>query len=175
MSFPAAAFAGEINYTVQGNGVAIITMNAPQRMNTLSSPMLRGLLHALEIAACDDGVQVVVLTGEGPRAFCAGGNLTPDSEDGAASVFKHSGVDGPQIAAVPQAIRQLRYDPALARTRCRCFWASPGVRPLHLQYQPLFAAAPGIDADDPFYSYAGVMIWSSVLVAVAAADNVVPP
>jgi enoyl-CoA hydratase/carnithine racemase len=56
------------------DGIATITLNAPQRMNTISGPMLGALTKLLTRANEDDAVRAVVLTGAG-RAFCAGLNL----------------------------------------------------------------------------------------------------
>ncbi len=54
--------------------VATLTLNRPDRLNALSSPMLDGLLEALPRLAADREVAVVVLTGAG-RGFCAGGDV----------------------------------------------------------------------------------------------------
>jgi enoyl-CoA hydratase/carnithine racemase len=55
--------------------VATVTLNRPDQRNALSSAMLHDLRRALEW--CRDGpeVRVVVLTGAGDRAFCAGADL----------------------------------------------------------------------------------------------------
>ncbi|HZY51783.1 MAG TPA: enoyl-CoA hydratase-related protein [Reyranella sp.] len=63
----------ELLYAVDGP-VATVTLNAPQRMNTISGPMLRQLTDALVRASEDREVRVIILTGTG-RAFCAGLNL----------------------------------------------------------------------------------------------------
>jgi enoyl-CoA hydratase/carnithine racemase len=63
----------ELLYGVDGP-VATVTLNAPQRMNTISGPMLRQLTDALVKASEDHEVRVIILTGTG-RAFCAGLNL----------------------------------------------------------------------------------------------------
>lgn len=63
----------ELLYGVDGP-VATVTLNAPQRMNTISGPMLRQLTDALVRAGEDREVRVIILTGTG-RAFCAGLNL----------------------------------------------------------------------------------------------------
>ncbi|MGH6956845.1 MAG: enoyl-CoA hydratase/isomerase family protein [Caulobacteraceae bacterium] len=55
--------------------VATITLNRPERMNTISGPMLRQLTERLLEADADRDVRVVVLTGTG-RAFCAGLDLS---------------------------------------------------------------------------------------------------
>ena len=54
--------------------VAVITLDAPERMNTISGPMLDQLSDALIAADRDQEVRAVVLTGSG-RAFCAGLDL----------------------------------------------------------------------------------------------------
>lgn len=68
----------ELLYGVDG-AVATITLNAPQRMNTISGPMLKQLTDALVRASEDRDVRVVILTGTG-RAFCAGLNLEAQSK-----------------------------------------------------------------------------------------------
>lgn len=68
----------ELLYGVDG-AIATITLNAPQRMNTISGPMLRQLTDALVRASEDKAVRVIVLTGTG-RAFCAGLNLEAQSK-----------------------------------------------------------------------------------------------
>ncbi len=54
--------------------VATITLNAPERMNTISGPMLSDLSARLLDADRDRDVRCIVLTGAG-RAFCAGLDL----------------------------------------------------------------------------------------------------
>ena len=54
--------------------VAIITLNRPDALNSLTVPMKQELLAALRRAERDTAVRAVVLTGAG-RAFCAGQDL----------------------------------------------------------------------------------------------------
>lgn len=68
----------ELLYGVDG-AIATVTLNAPQRMNTISGPMLKQLTDALVRANEDKAVRVVILTGTG-RAFCAGLNLEAQSK-----------------------------------------------------------------------------------------------
>ena len=68
-----AVMPDELLYGVDG-AIATVTLNAPQRMNTISGPMLKQLTEALVHANQDPAVRVVILTGTG-RAFCAGLNL----------------------------------------------------------------------------------------------------
>jgi len=55
-------------------GVAVLTLNRPDRRNALSTPMLSALARVLAEVEVDDDVGCVVLTGAG-RAFCAGGDV----------------------------------------------------------------------------------------------------
>lgn len=61
------------------DGVAVLTMNRPDRLNALSGPMLDALLEALPRLAEDPDVGCVVLTGAG-RGFCAGGDVKAMAE-----------------------------------------------------------------------------------------------
>jgi enoyl-CoA hydratase/carnithine racemase len=54
--------------------IATITLHRPDRMNAWTPIMERDVRHAMEAAAADDDVRVIVLTGSG-RAFCAGGDM----------------------------------------------------------------------------------------------------
>ncbi len=63
----------EVLYAVADH-VATITLNRPERMNTISRAMLDALTAYLIAADADPDVRVVVLTGTG-RAFCAGLDL----------------------------------------------------------------------------------------------------
>src|SRR4030095_11195782 len=56
------------------DGVAVLTLNRPERLNVLSGSMLIAMLEALPRLADDPEVGVVVLTGAG-RGFCAGGDV----------------------------------------------------------------------------------------------------
>ena len=58
----------------QAEGVAVVTLNRPDAMNSFTSQLSVDLLAALENARNDDSVRTVVLTGEG-RCFSAGADL----------------------------------------------------------------------------------------------------
>ena len=57
------------------DGVALITLNRPERMNAWNGPMARDLSVSLAWADQNDDVRAVVITGAG-RAFCAGADLS---------------------------------------------------------------------------------------------------
>src|SRR5918992_3995978 len=55
--------------------VARVTLNRPAARNALDDQMTAELLAALDRAKADDEVRVIVLTGAGDKAFCAGADL----------------------------------------------------------------------------------------------------
>jgi enoyl-CoA hydratase/carnithine racemase len=57
------------------DGIARITVNRPERRNALSWSVIAELREALAKAKADPEVRVVVLTGAGEKAFCAGADL----------------------------------------------------------------------------------------------------
>lgn len=52
-----------------------LQLDRPQALNSLSVGMVRSLNAALEAARDDDGVRLIVMTGNSPKAFCAGGDI----------------------------------------------------------------------------------------------------
>lgn len=67
------------------DGVATITINRPDRLNALRPEDLRSMAQAIDRADGERQVGVVVITGSGTRAFCAGGDLgevTGDESEG---------------------------------------------------------------------------------------------
>jgi enoyl-CoA hydratase/carnithine racemase/predicted RNase H-like HicB family nuclease len=61
--------------------VARVTINRPEVYNTYTGITLREMAAAFEDAASDPAVAVIVLTGAGDRAFCAGGDVKEHSEE----------------------------------------------------------------------------------------------
>jgi 2-(1,2-epoxy-1,2-dihydrophenyl)acetyl-CoA isomerase len=62
------------------DGVQVITLNRPDVLNSFHLPMAREVQDALGVAAADDAIRTVLLTGEG-RGFCAGQDLAAVSVD----------------------------------------------------------------------------------------------
>lgn len=98
-----------VDYSVSGP-VAILTLNRPEALNALHIALLAELRAAVERAAADDAVLVLVLTGAG-RAFAAGADIgemkdfTPVEarafSENADSVFSAiEDLDKPVLAAV---------------------------------------------------------------------------
>lgn len=58
-----------------GGGVAVVTLNRPEKHNALNAEMMVRLAEAWDQISQDASVRVVLLTGAGERAFCAGADL----------------------------------------------------------------------------------------------------
>ena len=67
------------------NGVATITLNRPESLNSMNNHLMDDIRTAIETAEADESVGVVVLTGNG-RGFCSGADLNtvggPDADHG---------------------------------------------------------------------------------------------
>ena len=61
-------------YEQTATGVAIITLNRPERLNALTFEVYRELTDTFAALRAEDDVRVVVITGAG-RAFCSGGDV----------------------------------------------------------------------------------------------------
>ena len=65
----------EFILTERLDGVALITLNRPEKLNALSFPLVRELDDALTGYEADDDIKAVILTGAGDRAFSAGADI----------------------------------------------------------------------------------------------------
>ncbi len=66
------------------SGFATLTLNRPERLNSLSHELLQSLSGAIDEVAADDSIRAVIITGSG-RAFCAGADtdeMTGGTGDG---------------------------------------------------------------------------------------------
>jgi len=106
------------------NGVAVLTMNRPERRNALSPAMIEALSRTLGAVEADDAVGCVVLTGAG-GAFCAGGDVKGFAE----RAQRAEGGEGPE----PYDQRLLNQRRAHAQTSGR-LWRMP---------KPTIAVLPG--------------------------------
>ena len=58
------------------SGVALVTINNPEKRNAMSLAMWDGLVAALDAVGRDDAVRVLVLTGAGAKAFVSGADIS---------------------------------------------------------------------------------------------------
>ncbi len=101
-----------MRYETDG-AVARITIDREARRNAMSFTVIEGLIESFGRAADDDAVRVVVLTGAGEKAFCAGADLGGIADN--ASFAEVHGARG-RIAELFELMRTLG-KPSIARVR----------------------------------------------------------
>jgi len=57
------------------DGVAVLTLNRPQLMNSFNFPLLNALKEHVDALRFKTDIRVVIITGSGQKAFCAGADL----------------------------------------------------------------------------------------------------
>src|ERR1700722_9988522 len=72
---------GDIRYET-AEGIAKITICRPEVRNAFRPQTLSELSHASNVARDDPEVGVIIFTGEGPDAFCSGGDQRVRGDDG---------------------------------------------------------------------------------------------
>lgn len=104
--------APEVRYQVDG-AIARVTIDRPERRNAMSFGVMTGLREAVGRARADDAARVLVLTGAGDKAFCAGADLGTIA-DNAGAAAAHDGRG--QLAALFRDLWSLG-KPTVARVR----------------------------------------------------------
>ena len=97
-----------------GGGRATVTINRPERLNAFRMKTIIEMGDALERAADDESVGVVVLTGAGERAFCVGGDVADPTRTAAEKRHLHT-----LSYRVANAIRN-NGKPVIAKVRGYC-------------------------------------------------------
>jgi enoyl-CoA hydratase len=64
----------DVSFTVEG-AVAILTLNRPQKLNAVTPEMSAAIIAHVKRCNDDDAIRVVIVTGAGQRAFCAGSDI----------------------------------------------------------------------------------------------------
>lgn len=72
------------------DSAAWLTINRPERLNALSVPLLDALTAQLQRAAQDTAARAVVLTGAGPKSFCAGADIDSFYNESQGTVSEHA-------------------------------------------------------------------------------------
>ncbi|WP_285768498.1 enoyl-CoA hydratase/isomerase family protein [Peribacillus sp. SI8-4] len=65
----------EVVFSVNQNGVAVIVLNRPKALNSLTHEMVRAIGEQLLKWKTDRNVSIVIMKGEGSKGFCAGGDI----------------------------------------------------------------------------------------------------
>ncbi len=71
----------DIRYQM-GDGIAKITINRPELHNAFRPQTIIELIEAFSLARDNEDVGVIILTGEGTKAFCSGGDISVRGDDG---------------------------------------------------------------------------------------------
>ncbi|KAB7704066.1 enoyl-CoA hydratase [Bacillus aerolatus] len=82
---------GELNIDTQ-NGVRMLTLNRPERLNAINPALSLQVERALTEASMDDEVRVVVITGAG-RGFCSGLDLMKGKSEESTPVTRYERLD----------------------------------------------------------------------------------
>lgn len=92
----------DVRYETCAEGIAKITINRPEVRNAFRPQTVDELQRAFAMARDDANIGVVILTGEGPLAFCSGGDQRVRGEGG------YVGADGVPRLNVLDLQRQIR-------------------------------------------------------------------
>jgi naphthoate synthase len=82
LTWTSAGEYSDIRYELSGDGIAKITINRPEVRNAFRPQTLFQLAEAFDRARDDPKVGVIILTGEGDKAFCSGGDQRIRGDDG---------------------------------------------------------------------------------------------
>jgi naphthoate synthase len=82
VNWSAAGDYSDIRYELSGDGIAKITIARPEVRNAFRPETIIEISQALEQAREDPGVGAIILTGEGPDAFCSGGDQNVRGDTG---------------------------------------------------------------------------------------------
>jgi 2-ketocyclohexanecarboxyl-CoA hydrolase len=97
----------DILYAVAG-GICTITINRPQKLNSVTAETLRELETAFDAAGSDPEVGVIVFTGAGDKSFCAGADVSWQKEG-------KMGAGGPALFSPPYLMISRCPKPVIAR------------------------------------------------------------
>ncbi|MBN9097796.1 MULTISPECIES: enoyl-CoA hydratase-related protein [unclassified Pseudonocardia] len=108
----------EILYDV-ADSVATITINRPDKLNSFTPVTVREMIDAFRRAGADSDVGVIVLTGAGERAFCAGGDMSWEKEGGLKELRDNKGGGDDFMVGLYDAMRDC-LKPVIAKVRGWC-------------------------------------------------------
>lgn len=74
----------------ENEGIGIITINRPEKLNALNKKVLSELKDVFERVRSDEKIKVVIMTGSGEKAFAAGADINEIAALGLANAFTFS-------------------------------------------------------------------------------------
>ncbi len=86
-------------------GVCTVKINRPEKLNAMNTDVARELVSAFEEIGLDSSVKVVILTGEGEKAFSAGADIEYMSEISADESVEYAKL-GQLVTATVELVRQ---------------------------------------------------------------------
>ncbi len=95
----------QILFSTEG-AIAYLTLNQPQKINSLSSKMISEMIEALTAVSTDESVKVVIIRGAG-KHFCAGHDMSEMVGEGAKEakqIFERCGRLMALLHAIPQPV-----------------------------------------------------------------------
>jgi enoyl-CoA hydratase len=128
-----------------------LTLNRPDKLNALDDSLLESLDDALDAAAAEDDVRVLILRGAG-RAFCAGYDLDQDAEEGtkdAAAWHREIRRDTERLLRILQHPK-----PVIASVQSYCLAGGTDL---------MLACDLVVAADDAYFGYVDVRFGSGVV------------
>lgn len=94
----------DIRFEKTDDGIAKITINRPEVRNAFRPQTVKEMLEAFDLAHEDASVGVIVLTGEGEKAFCSGGDQKVRGDGG---YIDGAGVPRLNVLELQKKIRQI--------------------------------------------------------------------
>lgn len=94
----------DIKFEKTEEGIAKITINRPEVRNAFRPETVLEMQEAFEVARLDSSIGVIILTGEGDKAFCSGGDQRVRSADG---YVDNQGAPGLHVLDLQKQIRSL--------------------------------------------------------------------
>ncbi len=86
-------------------GICTVKINRPDKLNAMNTDVARELISTFEDVARDDSIKVVILTGEGDRAFSAGADIEYMSKISADESVEYANL-GQLVTSTVELVRQ---------------------------------------------------------------------
>lgn len=94
----------EVISELREDGILILTINRPEKRNALNGATSAKMEEILNMASKDNAVRVIIVTGSGEKAFCAGEDLSELAETGECQTVTEHGFGGLTNRLCPKPI-----------------------------------------------------------------------